>query len=131
MNTEQRYFFRKENKLKSRKIIQQVFAEGKSFAVFPIKAVWIPENQQHHLQTGISVSSRFFKKAVDRNNIKRVIREAYRLQKNSLEELLIEKNKRVSLFLIYTGKVLPEYKDIFDSCTAIINRLIKLNDAKN
>ncbi len=126
METRQRYFLKKNDKLKSRKIIQQLFSEGKSLSVNPIRAVYFFANHFNHLQTGVSVSSRHFKKAVDRNRIKRLLREAYRLQKNDLEKTVIEKNSQLSLFLIYTGKELPTYAQIFDACNVILQRLNKI-----
>ena len=81
------------------------------------------------MQAGIGVSSRNFKKAVDRNRIKRLMREAWRLQKNKLEESLQHKNKTMSVFILYSGKELPEYSVVFEKFTTIINRLIKITDA--
>jgi ribonuclease P protein component len=121
----QRYFFGKESKLKSRKLIQQVFTKGKAFSVFPLKVVWLPHNPSQHLQAGVSVSSRYFKKAVDRNTIKRLMREAYRLNKNHLEESLIQYNKKLSLFIIYNAKEVVDFNIINECCKKIINRLIK------
>lgn len=126
MNTAKRYFFRKENKLKSRKIIQQIFAEGNSFTVFPLKVLWLPSNENNTLQTGISVSSRYFKRAVDRNRIKRLIREAYRLQKVELEEHLSQSHQRLSVFLIFIAKEIPDYQKIFDASGRVIHKLIKV-----
>ena len=120
-----RYYFRKENKLKSRKIIHQVFAEGKSFTVFPLKVMWLPSNDQHCLQTGISVSSKHFKRAVDRNRIKRLIREVYRLQKFELENHLHKENQQLSVFLIYISREMPEYKTLYAVCSKVITKLIK------
>jgi len=121
----QRYFFGKESKLKSRKLIQQVFTEGKAFSVFPLKVVWLPHNPSQPLQAGVSVSSRFFKKAVDRNSIKRLIREAYRLNKNHLEASLIQHDKHLSFFIIYNAKEALDFAVINECCKKIINRLIK------
>jgi ribonuclease P protein component len=123
LNTSPRYFFRKEDKLKSRKAIQTLFSKGNHFTVFPLKVYWLHANEQAVLQAGISVSSRNFKKAVDRNRIKRLIREAYRLQKNQLQEQLIKEEKQLSLFIIYIGKDLPEYSAVFDNTGAIIKKL--------
>ena len=80
------------------------------------------------LKAGFTASSKHFKKATDRNRIKRLIREAYRLQKNSLEETLSVKNKSIHLFFIYTGKEVPTYEFIFEKTGTVLKRIIKLID---
>lgn len=82
----------------------------------------------HLLQAAFSVSSRNFKKATDRNRIKRVMRESYRLQKNALSESLAAGQKKINLFIIYTGRELPEYSMVFEKTGLIIKRLIKLSN---
>ena len=129
MENKQRYFLRKINKLKSRKVIDTIFTKGNSFSNFPFKVIWLPKNEAAVMQAGIGVSSRNFKKAVDRNRIKRLMREAWRLQKNKLEESLQHKNKTMSVFILYNGKELPPYSIVFEKFTTIINRLIKITDA--
>ena len=126
METRQRYFLSKTDKLKSRKTIEQLFSEGKSLSAYPIRAVYVFSNNYNHLQTGFSVSSRNFKKAVDRNRIKRLLREAYRLQKNDLEKSILAKACRLSIFLIYTGKELPTYSEIYNACGSILQRINKI-----
>ena len=76
------------------------------------------------LQFGAGVSSKIFKKAVDRNRVKRLIREAYRLQKISLQEKLAEKNIQLNLFFIYTGNELPVYKEVFDKTGKVLEKLL-------
>ena len=131
MNTTERYFYGKDDKLKSRKTIELLFKTGHSFSDFPFKVIWLPQNASATLQAGVGVSSRYFKKAVDRNRIKRLIREAYRLQKNKLYTHLENNKRTLSVFIIYTGRELPQYELVLKKTGSIINRLIKLIDEKN
>jgi len=78
------------------------------------------------LQAGFTVSSRNFKKAVDRNRIKRLMRECYRLQKNALKNSLEKNNKMLAIFFIYRGNDMPVYNDIFDKMGDALNRLEKI-----
>lgn len=77
------------------------------------------------LQAGFGASSRNFKSAVDRNRIKRLAREAYRLHKGPLQEGLREASRSLILFIIYTGKELPEYHPLSQKMDLILKRLIK------
>lgn len=122
-----KFTLKKEERLKRRKIIEQLFGEGKSVAVFPIRAQYkMYDNAlDNPLQAGFSVSSRNFKRAVDRNRIKRLMREAYRLQKIPLQEMLQTKQQQLALFFIYTGKELPDYKTVSDRIGVILNKLVK------
>lgn len=83
------------------------------------------------MQFGVGVSTKNFKKAVDRNRVKRLAREAYRLQKKILEKKLIEANSYLTVFFIYTGKELPEYKDINDKIGKVLNKLCEIVSLKN
>jgi ribonuclease P protein component len=130
LEIKQRYHFKKEDKLKSRKVIDQLFMQGKSFSNFPFRVVWLPENPHYILQAGVGVSSRNFKKAVDRNRIKRLMREAYRLQKNDLQQFLKEQDRSMSVFFLYQGKELPTYNDVFEKMGIALKRLLKLSNEK-
>lgn len=108
-----RFTLGKQERLKSRKLITELFGDGKAVNAFPLKALFKFSNgTSSPLQAGFTVSSRNFKRAVDRNRIKRLMREAYRIQKTELLEKLTSQNKQVIVFFIYTGK------DIFDMATA-------------
>jgi ribonuclease P protein component len=86
----QRFTYPKQEKLKSHTIINAMFSEGKSVSKYPLRLVYIPleENEEGTIKMGVSVSKKYFKKAVDRNYYKRVLREAYRLNKHVLLEKL-------------------------------------------
>jgi ribonuclease P protein component len=78
------------------------------------------------LQFGAGVSKRHFKRAVDRNRIKRLIREAYRTQKLPLQGLLTESRKGyLKLFILFTGKELPEYQLVKEKVGVVLGRLEK------
>jgi ribonuclease P protein component len=128
LQTTQRYFLKKEDRLKSRKAIDLLFTKGKSFSNFPFRICWQLIDNEVGLKAGFTASSKNFKKATDRNRIKRLIREAYRLQKNNLKDSLILKNKAVGIFFIYTGKEVPTYEFVFEKTGNVLKRIIKLID---
>ena len=121
--------FGKQEKLKSRKMVEELFAQGKNQSIFPIRIFYkflpVQADEKSIMEAGVSVSKRNFKKAVDRNRIKRLLREAYRLQKKELLQVLKEQQKKGYVFFIYTHKELPTYQNIFDTvakCLAILKR---------
>ena len=77
------------------------------------------------LQAGFGATTRNFKKAVDRNRIKRLSREAYRLQKQTLYDHLMEKNRSLAVFFIYTGKELPDYGTVTEKIGVALQKLMK------
>ena len=123
----------KKERLKSRKLIDHVFSEGKSIANFPFRVHYlficpvIPAVEPS-LQCGFGVSTKNFKRAVDRNRIKRLTREAFRLQKALLGERLKTNQEKLCLFFIYTGKEVPDMNVVKEKMGAIIQKLIILTD---
>ncbi len=121
------YQFSKKEKLKSRKLIEKLFVEGSTFLVFPIKVVFliVDEPMDNPIKVGVSASSKKFKNAVDRNRIKRLIKEHYRLNKLPLHDYLRKTNKQVAVFFMYIDKALPENALLQKKIPILIDKLIK------
>ena len=85
-----RFTYPKSEKLKSKKTIDLLFSKGKSVSKFPLRLVYAALEEENNAKTtvGVSVSKKHFKHAVDRNYYKRILREAYRLNKHLLLENL-------------------------------------------
>ena len=122
--------------MKSRKLIEQLFKEGKSLVVFPFRVYYLFQKEGEGIpgaapvQCGFGVSSRQFKKAVDRNRVKRVTREAWRLQKQELGLRMNGRPERLAIFLVYTGKELPVFGVVKDKLAVILSKLITVIDEK-
>ena len=122
----------KKERLKSRKQIEQLFDKGKSFVVTPFRVYFVVNHLpvpigrsmvNGPLQFGVGVSAKNFKRAVDRNRIKRLTREAWRLQKNELSEKIKTIQKQLNVFFIYTGKELPDFITVKDKVAVALKKL--------
>lgn len=114
--------FRKTERLCSKVIIDQLFEKGRSFNSFPLKIIWMETpNSNTPAQVLLSVSKRLYKKAVDRNKIKRLMRESYRKNKSGLYESL--GNKKISFIVLYLGKEIVNYENVEKSMVSGLNRL--------
>lgn len=112
IKTKSSYSFKKDERLCSKKVIDRLFSEGQSFLFYPLKVVFLstPLNTSSSVQAGFTVSKKNFKQAVKRNRIKRLMREAYRLNKNDLYLELGE--KQLAVFFIYIGKEMPVFSKV-------------------
>ena len=125
----------KNERLKSRKQIEQLFKEGQRFTIAPFRIFYLFQDGQRstinsQLLFGVGASSRNFKTAVERNRIKRLTKEAYRLQKNTLQDKLKEQNRKLNVFFIYTGKELPLYTDVYNSINMTLTKLLEISNKK-
>lgn len=103
--------YSKKEKLKSKKLIDQMFVEGQSVSAFPLRMVYMPATFEADIiaKTGVSVSKRNFKTAVDRNRIKRLLRESYRLNKASYFNNL---TTQYAFMILYIGKDKPTFTEV-------------------
>lgn len=117
--------FGRAEKLKRRKQIEILFAEGKSLAVPPVRVKYLfePPAEGSAVQAGVSVSRKSFKRAVDRNRLKRLLREAYRLQKHGLLKKVAAADRRLILFFIYTGKTIAAFDVIYAAMAQCLHQL--------
>lgn len=126
----------KNERLKSRKQIEQLFSEGRKFTITPFRVFYLfqatltSDHLQLKLQFGVGVSVKIFKRAVDRNRIKRLIREAYRLQKNELAEKLKLSGSKLNIFFIYTAKEIQDFNLVKDKVALVLKKFEKIVDEK-
>jgi len=122
--------FRKNEKLKSEKEIKLLFNEGTSNFIHPLRVIFLfTATDISECNVLISVSKRHFKKAVDRNLLKRRIREAYRLNSHKLKETLVENKQSAKIAFIYSTSKILGYKEIelivLKHIEYLINKLLK------
>ena len=104
--------FQKEERIVSKKLIDELFEGGhsQSLAAFPLRVIYLKKEHQEGqppVQVLISVSKRHFHHAVDRNRVKRQIREAYRRQKNQLTEHILPDQMLAVAFIWLSNQLLP------------------------
>lgn len=122
--------YSKNEKLKSKKALEGLFGRGKSFSIFPIKVFYtIEDNPKNEVHAGVGVSSRIFKKANDRNRVKRLLREVYRTQKHPLYAAMNQKTGSLDIFFLYIGKELPEFTELKETMEKVLEKLVrKINE---
>ena len=115
----------KNDRLCSRKAIGDLFDGGESFFIFPLKVVFSKTKLENDrpLKAAFSVSKRNFKRAVNRNYLKRLMRETYRLNKSVLAELLTQNNVQMDVMFIYAAKELKDYQTVEKSMLKCLDKL--------
>lgn len=127
MNIEVKKTFGKSEKLCSAKSISELFEKGNSFIAYPLRVVFMIKKVDEYNQPGfsmlVSVSKRKFKRAVKRNRIKRLVREAYRLNKEHFVTIAKNENIHVDIAFIYLDAEIYPYAD-FDKSMKKTARLL-------
>ncbi|MBK0381815.1 ribonuclease P protein component [Pedobacter sp. SD-b] len=121
--------FKKEERLCNKKLLSALFANGSSFLFYPFRVTWLYSPSalsQQAAQIVIGVPKKRFKHSVDRNLLKRRMKEAYRLNKSiKLYPFLMDANRSIILSLTYVGKETSDYAFIFKKMAAMIEILIE------
>lgn len=127
---DKKYVFAKKEKLKSVVKIDKLFTVGRSFWIYPFGVHYrmYSEESGAACQLLISVGKHFFKHAVDRNRIKRLVRESYRLNKAALSEAVSKSGVRLDVGLVYKSKQIADFKTVSAAMRQILDRLTDIVD---
>ncbi|MDD4696430.1 MAG: ribonuclease P protein component [Fermentimonas sp.] len=129
MDKEQRFYFKKEEKLTGDKRIESLFAQGKSFVAYPLRVVYLAKTSQNSVTQEILVSipKKRIKSAVKRNRMKRLIRESFRFNKHILNDVLEVKFIHLEIAFVYVKDELTDFatveKGMRKALSEIKNRL--------
>lgn len=115
--------YSKKDKLKSKKLIEQLFSNGKAITVYPLKLIYLKTdfNDESLIKTGVSVSKRLHKTAVARNRIKRLLREAYRLNK---PHFFNNSNASYAFMILYLSKDGTTFDKLNNSMKLLFKKFI-------
>ena len=126
MQNNRSYSLGKTERLKSRKQIEALFKTGKKLTLSPFRLLYQIEPVRGIIKAGFTVSSKNFPRAVDRNRIKRLSREAYRILNNEFKTRFSGDRNQICLFFIYTSREILSYEQISSSVKQILNKLIRI-----
>jgi ribonuclease P protein component len=120
-----RQTFRKDERLHKKSLIKNLFTEGDSFFIYPFRVTILRTvfDSGYPVQLLISVPRHLFRSAVDRNLIKRRIRESYRKNKQDLYVFLTERNEKMLIGITYTAKEILSFNIIQDKIIVLLQRL--------
>jgi len=119
-----KHTYSRTEKLKSKILIEKLFVEGKSVKAFPLRLIFLETEFQEPIiaKCGVSVGKRNFKNAVDRNRVKRLIREAYRLNKNTYFNNI---TTQYALMNLYIGNEKPTFEQTDKSMKKLLEKFVE------
>lgn len=119
--------FKVSERLKSRKQIGALYQQGKSYRSEPFSLVYLPLAYRSAgvVQITFTAPKRRLKRAVDRNRAKRLMREAYRLNKHALSTWCDKNQRSFDLMLIFRGGELPDFHFTQEKIVLLLNRLMQ------
>lgn len=125
MENEQRYFFKKEERITGDKRIETLFTCGKSFVAYPLRVVYLDKDidRPFILEVLVSVPKRKIKSAVKRNRMKRLIRESFRMNKHILNDVLKEDYKHLEIAFIYVKDELTDFITVEKGMRKALNEI--------
>lgn len=123
------FTYQKRDKLKSRKQTQFLFSNGSAITIHPIRLLYTYETDLKEslpsglLQAGVGAPSRHFRKAVQRNKVKRLLREGYRLEKPNFINALHLNNAKLNLFFLYVDVNVQSQQQIQATIKLLLQKL--------
>ena len=124
-----KFTYQKKDKLKSRKQMQFLFSKGTAITIHPIRLLYTIEKEEAGifsnglLQAGVGAPSRQFRKAVQRNKVKRLLREGYRLEKPNFTNSISITNTRLNLFFLYVDANVQTQQQIQATIKLLLQKL--------
>ncbi len=124
------FTFPKKEKLKSKKLIEQLFAQGKSVSAFPIKLIYLPTEftEDTRVKAGVAVPKKNFKSAVKRNRVKRLMRESYRLNK---QHVFNNSEGSFAFLFLYLGREMPSQSNVTKTMKEVMKRFLSKHTPEN
>ncbi len=120
--------FKQKERLKSKKYYSTIFSQGSVLAEYPIKVLWIEsdEPQNYHVEIGVTIPKKKFRRATQRNLIRRRIEEIYRQNNYYLYNSLKKQQKQLKIVIIYVAKYIYSYKEIESSLVKALNEISRI-----